>query len=87
MIASSEKPPSVRWVFVNGLFAVAAWVLVALTGSDIAYYFAIAFTVRLLLDGIQRWARSTGLPEWTANEAYITRLRRWRRSKRAGAGR
>jgi hypothetical protein len=81
MIASSEEPRGFRWT-VAGVCAVAAWVLVALKGSDIAYYFAVAFTVDLLLEAARRCARSTGVPEWTANEAYLAQLRRWRRSPR-----
>jgi predicted PurR-regulated permease PerM len=68
-------------VVVRLSFAVAFWVLVAVTGSDIAYYFAVAFTVGLAFERTGQWLRSKGVPEWTANEAYISRLRRWRRSR------
>jgi hypothetical protein len=30
---------------------------------------------------IRRFARSRGVPKWTADEAYITRLLRWRRTR------
>jgi hypothetical protein len=75
-----KRPAGFRWGLASA-FAVAAWVLVALKGSDIAYYVAVGATVSLLQEGIRRWARSKGVPEWTANEAYIARLRRWRRSR------
>jgi hypothetical protein len=80
MSALSRKRPGVRWG-VAGLCACAAWVIVAVKGTDLAYYFAVGATVSLLQEGTRRWARSKGLPEWSANEAYIARLRRWRRSR------
>jgi hypothetical protein len=41
----------------------------------------------LLGMAIGRVARALGLPTWTANEAYITRLRRWRQQRRFNIGR
>jgi hypothetical protein len=82
---SPPARPTVRWALGNALFAVAAWVIVGLKDSGIAYYVAVAFTVRLGIDGGWGWARSKGVPEWTANEAYIARLRRWWRSRHTTA--
>jgi predicted PurR-regulated permease PerM len=79
--AKHGRPPSRRWVVTHLLFALAFWVVVVVKGTDISYYFAIAFTIRLALDGTWQWLRSKGVPEWTANEAYISRLRRWHRSR------
>lgn len=76
-------PPPRWWVVVHVLFAAAFWTVVAVKGSDIAFYFAVAFTVRLTVDGTLQWVRSKGIavPEWAPNEAYISRVRRWHRSR------
>jgi hypothetical protein len=85
MIAASEKPTAFRWRLA-GLFAVVSWVVVGVTGSDVTYYLAAGSTVSLAQEGARRWARSKGVPEWAANEAYITRLRRWRRARNTSGG-
>jgi hypothetical protein len=76
--------PALRWVVASGLFPITGWVLVAVKGSEMAYSFAIASTAGLLLGATRQWARSKGAPEWAADEAYITRLLRWRRSRYTG---
>ncbi len=47
-----------------------------------AYAFAGAASALMLFRALLPWMRSKGLPEWAADEAYITRLRRWRHSQR-----
>jgi hypothetical protein len=65
----------------EGLFAVASWVVVAVKGGDIAYMFATTYTIGFLVEAARPWARAAGVPEWRADEAYVTRLRRWWRSR------
>jgi hypothetical protein len=80
-----NRPPRIRSVVVNGLLAIACWVVVAVKGSDIAYFVAVAFTYGLVADAGSRWAHATGLPEWRPNEAYLVSLRRWHRSRSRSA--
>jgi hypothetical protein len=41
----------------------------------------IAAGIVLIEVALRRFARSRGVPKWTADEAYITRLRHWRRTR------
>jgi hypothetical protein len=78
--ATPTTPRRGRWAL-DAILGGAVWLLVALKGGDIAYEFAVAFTVNPLLFATGRWARSKGVPERTAAEAYISRAWRWRRSR------
>jgi len=75
---ATSTTPRRGWRALDAILGAAAWLLVAVKGGDIAYDFAIGLTVNPLLLAARRWARSRDVPEWTANEAYISRLRRWR---------
>jgi hypothetical protein len=80
-IAAKRSVQRALWGVGTGVFVVVGWAFLGMTGSDIAYAFATGCAVALVETGIRRWAGSKGVPEWTANEPYITRLRRRYRSR------
>jgi hypothetical protein len=63
--------------------AVVYWAIAVLKGTSGGYEIAGVATAWLLVDAARPWMHSRGIPEWTANEAYITRWRRWRHSRHA----
>ena len=63
----------IRWV--SGLALVGA---VIATGRS-AVLVAIVCACVAVAMGAPLFARKLGLPRWTPDEAYVTRLRRWRR--------
>lgn len=67
-------------VLLNGLALLAFWILAPLKGPT-AYPIAGFWTITFIADLLWRRARSRGMPGWTANEAYITRWLRWRRTR------
>ena len=60
---------------------IVAPIVVALIDGDVSWFAVVygAEALVLLVAGVVR--RRLGLPTWTANEAYISRLRRWHRSR------
>jgi hypothetical protein len=68
----------------DGFFALTCWVLAAVKSGDIfPFVLAVILTLRFLIDAATPWARSVGVPKWSANEAYVVRVRRWLRSRRS----
>jgi hypothetical protein len=60
---------------------VAPFILWLATGS--VGWLGVIYAVEALVTLLIRWvARSLGLPAWSANEAYVSRLRRWNQSRR-----
>jgi hypothetical protein len=51
--------------------------------NALGYAIGAVWAVRLAVDAARPRARSLGVPEWSASEAYITSWRRWRRSRRS----
>jgi hypothetical protein len=70
-------------LLVDGLSALAFWIIAAHKDTTVAYVFAGLRTLRPLTDVARLWARAAGAPEWRADEAYITRWRRWSSSRGA----
>jgi hypothetical protein len=79
--ASSERRWVRRWAL-EAWPVVVSWVALAVTGNWSEIYLPIAFSAGAVSRGMSLWLWSKGAPEWTPNEAYITSLRRWRRSRR-----
>src|ERR1035441_1180400 len=53
----------------DGLFALALWIVAVMKGTTCAYVVAGLWTLRLPIDAPRGWARSAGMPGWSANEA------------------
>jgi hypothetical protein len=63
-----------------GLVIVAPIVVLIVTGSVGA--FAVIYAAEAVIGLVaHQVARRLGLPAWAPDEAYITRLRRWRRAR------
>ncbi len=67
-------------MLLNCLALLAFWILALLKGPP-AYAIAGFWTVTVIADLLWRRGRSRGMPGWTANEAYIIRWLRWRRTR------
>jgi hypothetical protein len=81
-VKRKRRPDLSERLVLDGFFALASWALVAVKSGDIfPYVFAVVFTLRFPIDAATPWARSVGLPEWSPNEAYVARVRRWLRSR------
>jgi hypothetical protein len=63
------------------MLGVVYWTIAVTKNTTGGYELAGVASAWLLIEAARPWMRSKGLPEWTASEAYITRLRRWRHSK------
>jgi hypothetical protein len=63
------------------MLAIVYWVAAATENTIGGYAFAGVASVWLVIQAAWPWMRSKGVPEWSASEAYVTRWRRWRRSK------
>jgi hypothetical protein len=59
---------------------IVAWLVTGSVGL-----FAVVYAAEVVLGVTARYvARSTGLPTWSANESYVSRLRRWQADRHAG---
>jgi hypothetical protein len=59
---------------------VVAWLVTGSVGL-----FSVVYAAEVVLGVTARYvARSIGLPSWSANESYISRLRRWQADRHAG---
>ena len=70
-------------------FAVLAfvWTVAMIRGSTLDYFVAAMLTVVPMVRRVRRWVvRRYELPEASPDEAYVSRLRRWRRGRNAGIG-
>lgn len=87
--AARQKPrahngQAFRALLAQGVGVIAFWIIAGLKNGSFEYGIASLWTFSFLVGAGRFWARSTGAPEWSADEAYVTRWRRWRRSQRAG---
>jgi hypothetical protein len=67
------------------MLAVVYWAIAVSRNTIGGYAIAGVGSVGLLIQAAWPWMRSKGVPEWSASEAYITRWRRWQRSKYVSA--